>query len=450
LLRDPVVGPFFFGKLLSTAGIWVHNITAVIVVFHLTGSAALVGVVSVAQFAPQLLLTPWSGARADRADRRPQLIAGRLITAVGSGGLAVGITAFGLSGVPGAFAVIAAALVVGIGFALGGPAMESSLPSMVGPSEVAAVVALNSVPLTLGRAGGPALGALLVTIGGPTLAFSVAAATQLVFALILAMVIRETGRTAPSDASMRGGLRYVRRDPALAALLVGTAAVGIGADPAITLAPSFADSLGGGSQLAGTLASSFGVGAASTFLVLGWCSRRFGVERLAGGGLLLIAMGLVALAFSPHEVPALLALGMAGAGMTLALTSVTTLIQHRAPEELRGRIMALWAIAFLGCRPFAAALNGSIADLTSATVAALGTAVVVVCGAWFVRPSRLRPEAAAFSARGSNDSLHSRTGSITTAKEGHPPSPTRRVRPWSDPSTRPTRPSSGLNRWRRR
>ena len=391
LLRDPVVGPFFFGKLLSTAGIWVHNITAVIVVFHLTGSAALVGVVSVAQFAPQLLLTPWSGARADRADRRPQLIAGRLITAVGSGGLAVGITAFGLSGVPGAFAVIAAALVVGIGFALGGPAMESSLPSMVGPSEVAAVVALNSVPLTLGRAGGPALGALLVTIGGPTLAFSVAAATQLVFALILAMVIRETGRTAPSDASMRGGLRYVRRDPALAALLVGTAAVGIGADPAITLAPSFADSLGGGSQLAGTLASSFGVGAASTFLVLGWCSRRFGVERLAGGGLLLIAMGLVALAFSPHEVPALLALGMAGAGMTLALTSVTTLIQHRAPEELRGRIMALWAIAFLGCRPFAAALNGSIADLTSATVAALGTAALVVCGAWFARPSRLRP-----------------------------------------------------------
>lgn len=392
LLRDPVVGPFFFGKLLSTAGIWVHNITAAIVVFHLTGSATLVGAVSVAQFAPHLLLTPWSGARADRADRRPQLIAGRLVTAVGSGGLAVGMTVVHLSGVPGALAVIAAAFVVGIGFALGLPAMESAVPSMVRPSEVAAVVALNSVPLTLGRAAGPALGALLAVMSGPALAFSVAAATQLVFAVILAKVVRETGRTAPSDASIRGGLRYVRTDPALVALLVGTAAVGIGADPAITLAPSFAESLGGGSQLAGTLASSFGVGAASAFLVLGWCSRRFGVERLAGGGLLLIAMGLVALACSPQEMPALLALGVAGAGMTLALTSVTTLIQHRAPEELRGRIMALWAMAFLGCRPLAAAMSGSVADLTSATVAALGAAAVVVCGTWFVRPSRLRLE----------------------------------------------------------
>ena len=392
LLRDPVVGPFFFGKLLATAGIWVHNITAAVVVFHLTGSATLVGAVSVAQFAPTLVLTPWSGARADRADRRPQLIAGRLITAVGSGGLAVLMTVGGLSGVAGALAVIAAALVVGIGFALGLPAMESAVPSMVRPSEVAAVVALNSVPPTLGRAAGPAVGALLAVISGPALAFSVAAATQLVFAVILAKVIRETGRTAPNDSSIRGGLRYVRTDPALVALLAGTAAVGIGADPAITLAPSFAESLGGGSQLAGTLASSFGVGAAIAFLVLGWCRRRFGVERLASGGLLLIATGLAALAYSPQEVPALLSLAVAGTGMTLALTSVTTLIQHRAPEALRGRIMALWVMAFLGCRPLAAALNGSAADLTSPTVAALGAAAVVMCGAWFVRPSSLRPE----------------------------------------------------------
>jgi MFS family permease len=393
LLADPVVGPFFVGKLLSTAGLWIHKIAAAIVVYQLTASATLVGAVSVAQFAPQLFLTPWSGARADRGDRRRQLVVGRLIAAAGSGVLVGWSLTEGLVGTPGALTVIAAAFVVGVGFAVGGPAMQALVPSLVRPAELPAAVALNSMPFTLGRAGGPALGALLVTAGGPELAFAVAAAGQLVFAVILVLLrIRdEKERVVPKDPRIRAGVQHLRTDPAIAAVLVGTAAVGIGADPVITLTPSIAEDLGAGANLVGALASAFGVGAAVAFLVLGWLRRRLGLPRLSTFGLLMLATGLACLAVSPGPVPALAALGIAGAGMTFSLTALTTLIQERSPEHLRGRLMALWSVAFLGSRPLAAGVNGAVADATSVTVALAIVVATLLVAAWYARPSRVHP-----------------------------------------------------------
>jgi MFS family permease len=161
LLADPVFGPFFAGKALSTAGIWVHNIVAAILAWELSRSAFVVGLVSVAQFGPQLVFAPLSGAMADRGDRRRQLITGRLIAASGSGGLALWIALVGVDGLPGAWPVVATALVVGLGFVVGGPAMNALIPALVRPNELAAAVAVNSIPFTVARAAGPALGALL-------------------------------------------------------------------------------------------------------------------------------------------------------------------------------------------------------------------------------------------------------------------------------------------------
>lgn len=113
LLVDPVFGPYFFGRLLSTAGIWIHNIVAAILAFQLTGSAFIVGLVSVAQFAPQLLFAPLSGALADRGDRRRQIVLGRVVAACGSGGLALWLAIYGADEAPYAWPVILAALTVG-------------------------------------------------------------------------------------------------------------------------------------------------------------------------------------------------------------------------------------------------------------------------------------------------------------------------------------------------
>ena len=395
LLVDPTVGPYFFGKLLSNAGVWIHNIAAAIVIYELTGSATWVGAASVAQFAPQFFLTPWSGARADRMDRRRQLITGRLITAAGSGGLTVWTLIVGLSGTAGAVALIVAAFVTGTGFALGGPAMQALLPSMVRRSELAAAVTLNSVPFTIARSAGPAAGALLVTAGGPAVAFTTAAAGQLVFALILSRLrIRDDQRIPPKDSSMRAGVRHLRTDPVIAALLGGAAAVSLGADPVITLTPSIAEAMGQPSAFVGALASAFGFGAAGTFVVLGTLRRLLGIPRLASGGLLLLAAGMALLAVATSPTVAVLAMVLAGVGLTVALTSLMTMLQERAPDELRGRVMALWSVAFLGSRPVAAAMNGAIADAVSVRAALAVVVVLVLVGAYWGRPAKVDPRAA--------------------------------------------------------
>jgi MFS family permease len=389
LLLDRTFGPYFLGKLLSTIGVWVHNIAAAIVVWELTRSALLVGAVSVGQFLPQLVLTPWSGARADRGNRRRQIIVGRLVTAAGSIGLVIWSATVGLTGFTGAFAVILAATVVGIGFALGGPAMQSLIPALVRPAELPTAIALSSVPFTIARASGPAIGAVLVTTTGPTLAFGIAAATNLLFAVIIwRLPIRRVERKPSSDGRVRAGVRYVRDHRAMLSLLVGVAAIGVGADPVITLTPSVAERLGVGSGFVGVQASSFGVGAGLAFLVLGRARLWLGLHRLGTVGLVTLAVGLATLAVAPAPWVAIAALLIGGAGMTFALTSLTTLVQQQVPEELRGRVMALWSVAFLGSRPLTAGITGAVADATSVVAALLLVVAVLAVGAVVARPSR--------------------------------------------------------------
>ncbi|MEX2548760.1 MAG: MFS transporter [Nitriliruptoraceae bacterium] len=391
LLADPVFGPFFTGKLLSTAGIWIHNIVAAILAWELSGSALVVGLVSVAQFGPQLFFAPLSGAMADRGDRRRQLVLGRLIAAFGSGGLGLWIAVAGVDGLPGAWPVILGALVVGIGFVVGGPAMNALIPALVRPNELASAVALNAIPFTVARAGGPAIGALIAASAGPAVAFGIAATTNLLFALLLLPL--DIQSRAPGgggrDRRVRAGVRYLREDRGIALLLLGVAAIGIGADPVITLTPSLAAGFAGSERLVGAFASSFGVGAGLAFVVLGRARRRYGLERVATTGLILLASGTAIAGVAPISAIAIAGFVLGGTGMTAALTSLSTLLQQRLPDELRGRVMALWSVAFLGSRPIAAAVNGGIADVASPLVAFLVVATLVGTIAVFVRPARL-------------------------------------------------------------
>lgn len=393
LMFDPVFGPFFWGKLLSSAGTWIHSIVAVLLVFRLTGSAMVVGIVSIVQFAPQLLFAPLCGKMADRGNAPRQIVVGRIVTAFGSGGLAVWIWLVGgVGGLPGAAPVIAASLVVGVGFVVGGPALQSIVPSLVRPGELAAAMVLNSVPMTVARAAGPALGAVIATQMGYASAFAIAASASLFYGFVVLALRLPRGRVNSSDTdySIRASLRHLRADPPLFLLLVGIAGVAIGADPSLTLAPTLAANLGGGAGLVGWLASAFGIGAAIGFLFFGSLNRWLGLARLSSVGLILMAAGVLALVGSGTVALAIASFGVSGVGMTLAFTSITTQIQDRSPDALRGRIMALWLVGFVGTRPLAAGLNGFLADSVTVDVALVATAVLVSLAAISCRPSRLR------------------------------------------------------------
>jgi MFS family permease len=134
------------------------------------------------------------------------------------------------------------------------------------------------------------------------------------------------------------------------------------------------------------MASAFGAGAAVTALASGGLRRRVNLAHLAPLGLTVFAGGLGALALAPAPGWAVAATALAGAGMILAITSLTTQLQARLPEHLRGRVMALWMVAFIGSRPLAAAINGGVADVASARLALVVGVAVLLAGATVVRP----------------------------------------------------------------
>jgi MFS family permease len=391
LVADPVYGPFFAGKLLANCGIWIQNIASASLIYQLTRSVFLVGLVSFFQFTPQLLFAPLSGAMADRGNPRRQLLLGRFVCFLGAAVLAGWVWATDELGDVPAWLVMATAMVAGIGFTIGGPAMQALLPSLVREGEVGRAVALDNLGFSVGRAVGPAAGGVLAATAGYEVAFGVAAASHLVFLLaVVRLRVRPVTRTDGASFSVGDGVRYLRTDPVVALLILGVAAVGVGADPAITLAPSLSASLGGGPELVGLFASAFGAGAFVAFFIQAVLRRYLDHPRLAPLGLVLLAASSVALPFTGSAGAALAAFGLGGAGMTLALTAFTTLLYERVPREFIGRIMALWLVGFVGSRPLAAALSGGLADLASVDAALGMTAVFVLVVGWFCRPSVLR------------------------------------------------------------
>lgn len=378
LIFDRQFGSLFWGKLLSAVGGWTHNVVAAVMVYTLTGSALATGLVTVGQTSPQLLLTLISGRLADQGDPAVQALLGRCVSAGGSALLAVWVAVHpeSTSAVP----FVVASLIVGLGFVLGGPALQSVVPTLVTEAEMPRAMALNGFPLTLARALGPVLGAALATTAEPSIAFGFAALTHVLFAalLLIARIPPPPGRNRSDDFRIRTALRYVRQDRLLLSLLVSISVVGLISEPSVSLAPAIAASTGGTVSGAGTLASAFGIGGVVGFAIQAALADRLNIRWSPSCGLGLMSLGL-ALCAAPITLPmAAAAMAVCGLGFSTAVTGVTTAIQQRTPAALRGRVMALWLMGFLGMRPLSAGLLGSITDWTDVRVAC-GFAAVVGC-----------------------------------------------------------------------
>lgn len=389
LVFDPTFGGLFWAKILSVIGVWIHCIVAAVVVFDETGSALMVGLVGVVQFGPQLVLSPLSGKWADRGDPARQIQLGRLLCTIGS--ISIGLCLIALphlSDLETAFVVLAGSSLVGIGFVVGGPAMQSIVPTLIRPGELPTAMALNSVPMTLGRMAGPVVGAYLTAQVSAAAAFFASAALSFVFVayIALAKLPKPPKRLAGADYRIRTALRYVSNDRQLALALLAVATVGFASDPSITLVPAMAAELGAGTHLVGWLTAAFGAGAAVGLATLALARGRVSSARASTAGLLGLTVGSAALALGQTAAVALIGFGLAGLGFGWAMAALSTVIQEHAPDELRGRIMALWMVGFVGSRPLAAAVLGGAADhwstqISFAIAAALTLTVTVL---WIV------------------------------------------------------------------
>lgn len=382
LLTDPTFGRYFAGNLISNCGNWIQNVAAATAVFSITRSATLTGVVSGALWLGALVLQPYAGAVSDRVDRRRMLLTGQSLSLAAATVLAAWTVAVGVEGLPGPWPIIGVTVVIGIGNAISIPAMQALVPALVPPADLEQAIALNSVTFTLGRAVGPALAAVILLVGGPTLGFVVNAGTYLPLVIVLLVIRqRDVARTGDTDGSVRRVLRLVRADRRLLVLLAATTAIGWTSDPINTLTPPMAAMFGAGDALVGVFVGCFGGGAALHSLILRRVRGRLGLERLGVYGLTGFGAGMILFALSPTPWLAGVALAVAGMAFLGAITSVTTRMQRGIDENVRGRVMALWGVTFLGSRPIAALIDGGLADLAGPRVATALAACVALAGA---------------------------------------------------------------------
>jgi MFS family permease len=378
ILRDRNFWPYFAGNLLSNCGTWFQNIAQAILVYRLTGSTFVVGVVNFAQFISVFVLTPWAGSAADRFDRRRLIIGTQAVAAAVTALLAI-LQGTGLATTP---VVVALALVTGATFALAVPAIQAMVPDLVAPEQMPSALAMSSVTFNLSRAIGPPLGAVVVAQWGIGVAFGLNALSYLgLIAGLLAVTPRQAPRAAGPPPRWRESVRMVRDDHALLSLLVVVAAISITQDPVSTLTPGFSEEVFGRSDtLTGLLVGAFGAGAALAAATAAGRARD-PVRRVVPG---CVFMGLAMLGFAvaPSLPLALAALFCGGYGFMVTNTGATTALALEAAPEQRGRVMALWSLCFLGTRPFASLADGALASTAGLREAAvLMTLPVLAAGA---------------------------------------------------------------------
>jgi len=373
-------GPYFVGNAASASGTWFQNLAASLYVFEHTHSPFLLGVLQFGNFIPVLLLSPWGGSAADRFDRKRLLILTQVAATLVSGVLAV-LTFAGHASVG---LVMGCAVALGVISAFSSPA-GMALPSDLVPREqLQAAVALNSMTYNLARAIGPALAGICVSQFGYAPSFAINAGSYLLLAVgVLFVTPAPRVRASRSQARLSESLRIVREQPRLLAFLLIIVAVGFASDPVNTESPAFAHAFGVGSDhlslAAGLIVGAFGLGAISAALLV--AGRNPGSRRRMMATLLVFAAGIAAFSLSPWLWLGFVFLAVAGFGYLTSNTSATSRLLLGVDDSQRGRIMALWSVAFIGLRPIASLADGAIADVFGVRVAGVCLAIPCALGA---------------------------------------------------------------------
>jgi len=373
---------YFLGQMVSVTGTWMQSVASAWLVLQLTGSGVALGVVTALSFLPILLLGPWGGVIADRFDKRHTLVA----TQAAFAALAAVLGILTLAGLVQVWQVYLLSLAQGLVTAVDNPNRQSFVMEMVGQDDLTNAVSLNSAVMTGTRIVGPALAGVLIATVGLAACFLVNAVSYVaVIVGLLSMRPRDLFRK-PSRGGRAGraieGLRYVWRDPGIRDPLVLMAVVFTLSFNFSVLFPLMAKwAFHGDAGTLGLLLATMGTGSLVGALLLAHRakpSRRMQpIAAVAFGGM------TVAVALAPTvatEIPLLVLLGLSS--VTFMITGNST-IQLAASDEMRGRVMALYGMVFLGTTPIGAPIAGWMAQSLGVRFA-LGAGGVVAAVAGLV------------------------------------------------------------------
>jgi MFS family permease len=366
--------------LVSNIGSWVQTVAVGILVTELTGQARWTGLVAAAAFVPVGVLSPVGGAIADRVDRRRLLIG----TTVGETLAAVLLAVLVGTGNASALAITAVVFAGGCMTALGFPAYQAILPDLVDRDDLLGASSLSMAQWNLGRVVGPALAGAVLVAGSYTWAFTLNAASY--GAVVVALLMVRLQAPPPSDepaglwSRIVAGARGARAEPGCRTAILTIAVTALLLSPFIALIPAVTVKLfAGGEGATSLLIGAQGVGAVAGALSLASVARRYGHRRVLVANLLVLPFLLAAYAAAPTLAVAAVVLVAVGGCYVNVLSGLGTVVQLRAPEALRARILSLYMVALGTVYPLGAVLQGALGDrLGLRTVTAAGAAVYLV------------------------------------------------------------------------
>jgi MFS family permease len=386
---------FFGGQLISQIGNWLTLVAQTLLVLALTDSGVALGLLAVAQFGPVLLLGPFAGLVADRSDKRKLLLIVQSLAMVQSFLLA----ALAFSGSPPVAAIYGVAALGGLAMAFDNPARRSFVVDMVPEDDIGNAVSLNSALMTGSRVVGPALAGLLITTVGFGWCFLLDGISYL--AVIAGLWLMDTRQLRPVPVTPRGkgqvreGLRYARSVPELWIPLLMMAVIGTLAFNFQTVMPLFVTRDLGGSTLTFTLLMSV-VSAGSLVGALATARRRSIDIRTVSVSAVAFGLAMALLAAAPNR-PVAFAVGVfVGLSSISFMTASTAIVQMTAAPSMRGRVLALQAMVFLGSTPIGGPIVGTISQRFGARYSlALGAVGTLAAGIFGLREVRRRTRALA-------------------------------------------------------
>lgn len=378
---------FFSGQIISLVGTWMQTVAQAWLVYRLTGSSVLLGWLGFVGQIPILLLSPAAGLVADRWMRRTVVIATQSASML----LAFILAALTMMHRITVWEIIVLATLLGVVNAFDVPARQAFLIEMVGREDLLNAIALNSSMFNGARVAGPAIAGVVVALVGEGWCFLLNGISYL--AVIAGLFMMRLGKTKPVHdgtapmEKLREGFRFARHTKPIRALLELVAIVSFMALPFSVLMPIFAvQILHGGASAYGTLMGAVGVGAMFGALALASRQQLRGLGNVVAYAATGLGASLVLFSVSHWYWISFVILVVSGFTMMMQFTATNTLIQAMVPDQLRGRVMSLYSMMFLGMTPVGSLLAGYVANyIGSPVTVAIGGVASCIGGVAFMR-----------------------------------------------------------------
>lgn len=368
------------GQLVSLAGTWMQIVAQGWLVYQLTGSELALGVVGFAGALPALIVSPWAGVAADRVSKRKLLLLTQTVSMI----LAFVLAVLTLTGSVAVWHVVVLAVILGAINALDGPTRQAFVVEMVGRADLPNAIAINSMNFNAARVFGPAIGGLLLaTVGaGWCFAFNGLSFLAVIASLFMMQIERRIVAKALQSPwqQLKGGMVYAARQPELRGLLLMALSFSTFGIAYNILLPAFVDqALNAGPAAFGLITAALGIGALASALLIATYGDRGRRGHWLFTASMLFPFVLTAFAYSRSLPVALVLALLLGMGFMVQFTLINTLLQTHVEDDMRGRVLGLYTLTFLGFTPFGNLALGALAESIGLSLAmTLAAAVTLI------------------------------------------------------------------------